>query len=259
VQLQVRRIREQQKQAALMADHIVCVSDALAEYLQQMVDIKGKPISTIPCAADRSKFFFDESIRKRVRKQLDIVDKIVVTYCGSFSHGWQVPDKILELVGAISETLPGEVFFLVLTPDREIAHQLVEGSMNSSNYRILTVNHSDVPKYLMASDLGLLLREEHILNAVASPTKFAEYLLCGVPVVVSKGIGDTSEIVQDLKGGVVLNGLTAEQDDLEKIADILCVSQGQAFRVKLSQAAAEILSKEIQLEQLLVVYTGTGE
>lgn len=50
------------------------------------------------------------------------------------------------------------------------------------------------------ADIGLLFRQKHELNLVASPTKYAEYALTGLLILVSPGIGD----LDDKKGSLRL-------------------------------------------------------
>ena len=49
-----------------------------------------------------------------------------------------------------------------------------------------SVPFTEVPKYLNAADVAFLIRDNHEMNAVASPTKLAEYLSCGLPVISSE-------------------------------------------------------------------------
>ncbi|MDQ3101430.1 MAG: glycosyltransferase, partial [Bacteroidota bacterium] len=56
--------------------------------------------------------------------------------------------------------------------------------------------HAQVHGVLAACDIGLLVRSRSVTNEVASPTKFAEYLHAGLPVLISENIGDLSELVQ---------------------------------------------------------------
>ena len=58
---------------------------------------------------------------------------------------------------------------------------------------------------LSAADFGLLLRENNIVNNVASPTKFAEYLMAGLPVIISNGIGDFSYFVRFKNVGICID------------------------------------------------------
>ena len=64
---------------------------------------------------------------------------------------------------------------------------------------------NEVPKYLLAADYGLLIRENTVTNQVASPVKFAEYLACGLPVIISRNLGDYSEFVTKNNCGYLLN------------------------------------------------------
>ena len=50
----------------------------------------------------------------------------------------------------------------------------------------------------------MLIRENTVTNQVASPTKFAEYLACGLPVIISDNLGDYSVFVETNGCGVNL-------------------------------------------------------
>ena len=68
------------------------------------------------------------------------------------------------------------------------------------------VSYKDINDYLNAADFGLLLREDTPTNNVASPTKFAEYLMAGLPTLISQGVGDLSEFVeQNPSSGMVVD------------------------------------------------------
>jgi glycosyltransferase involved in cell wall biosynthesis len=73
------------------------------------------------------------------------------------------------------------------------------------NVVIRCIAHGEIPPYLALADLGLLLRYPSPVNRVASPVKFAEYLACGVPVLVSRGVGDCAEVVRKERVGYVLD------------------------------------------------------
>ena len=45
------------------------------------------------------------------------------------------------------------------------------------------------------------------MNNVASPTKFAEYLMSGLPVIISPGIHDFANNIKKTRFGVVVSGL----------------------------------------------------
>lgn len=70
---------------------------------------------------------------------------------------------------------------------------------------ITSVSNYEVVKYLCASDIAVLLRENVPMNNVAAPTKFAEYILTGLPVIISQNVGDFSNFVIENDLGLVFN------------------------------------------------------
>src|SRR6185295_10953881 len=54
----------------------------------------------------------------------------------------------------------------------------------------------EAARLLCAADYGLLLRQDDVVNLVASPVKFGEYLACGVRPILTPHIGDQSDLCQ---------------------------------------------------------------
>jgi hypothetical protein len=59
--------------------------------------------------------------------------------------------------------------------------------------------------FLSKFEYGFLLREECVVNNVSSPIKLAEYLACGVNVIMSSSIKSYYPIVKLYNAGLVLN------------------------------------------------------
>jgi len=86
------------------------------------------------------------------------------------------------------------------------------------------VKHSEVTSVLAACDMGVLIREDSVTNQEASPTKFAEYLSAGLPVIISENLGDYSTFVRKYNCGMIANGKPldhVEQADPEKRAKMV--------------------------------------
>ena len=47
----------------------------------------------------------------------------------------------------------------------------------------------------------------------SSPTRLAEVLGCGIPVIVSEGVGDIDEIINKYKVGIIIKGSSKENFD----------------------------------------------
>jgi hypothetical protein len=58
--------------------------------------------------------------------------------------------------------------------------------------------------------------------AAAMPTKIAEFLACGRPMVVNKGLGDMDDFIQEFNAGVILDGTFDNlQESAARLVDIL--------------------------------------
>ena len=63
-----------------------------------------------------------------------------------------------------------------------------------SRITALSVPRDAVMRYLVACDVSFIIRERRLMNRVASPVKFAEYLAAGLAIVASPEIGDMSTL-----------------------------------------------------------------
>jgi|SRR5581483_6838187 len=76
---------------------------------------------------------------------------------------------------------------------------------------------SEMPARLLESHAGVcLLRGDAASATAATPTKVAEFLACGRPVVVSPGLGDLPALLESGRCGVVLAG--TDVDALDRAA-----------------------------------------
>jgi glycosyltransferase involved in cell wall biosynthesis len=56
----------------------------------------------------------------------------------------------------------------------------------------------------------------------AMPTKIAEFLACGRPMVVNKGLGDMDQFIKEFDAGVILDGSTDNlQESATKLVNLL--------------------------------------
>lgn len=104
--------------------------------------------------------------------------------------------EMLQLFARVREAR-ADARLLILTSVPELAHEHLreEDPTISDATLVRSVPPGQVARYLAVADLGLaILRPSFSMQAVA-PIKTAEYLLCGVPVAGTEGVGDTASLV----------------------------------------------------------------
>jgi glycosyltransferase involved in cell wall biosynthesis len=254
-----QRVFEQEKSAAKEADAVVCVSDAMAQYLRARFDVPANRITVVPCGVRIST---DEPSlhRDQVRERLGLTDRFVVAFCGS-THRWQLPAESARLSRMIQRYDP-KAHYLVLSPAPEQMREVLdEAGIPGNSSTILSVPHAEVAHYLAAADVGLLLREKSVVNQVASPVKFAEFLAAGTPVILSEGIGDYSTMVAKHDVGLVLPG-AAPSSDVENLVRRFIENlrrDGHAVRSRCRAVAREQLNADDGVSALRCVYAGLME
>ena len=67
--------------------------------------------------------------------------------------------------------------------------------VSEADYGLIGAAPSDVPSYLSASDAGLAFIKPCFSKLASSPTKYAEYLGCGLPLIINAGIGDSDALI----------------------------------------------------------------
>jgi len=241
----IQRLNYIEKYVIEYVDRVLCVSNEFRKHYLRKYNIEDKKINFVPCGVDINTFFYDCNIRNRIRKEMRLNDKLVFIYSGSM-YPLQMPEKTIRFLKEFYK-LDKEVFLLVLTFEIEKVQRFLDIELNlCNNYKVLKVNHKDVPIYLNAGDIGILLREKNIVNRVACPTKFAEYAACGLYIVMTDEIGDISEIVKNEKMGEVIKALkidemkTAAKKILAKRTEI----QKNENKEKISHLAKNIYSWE---------------
>jgi glycosyltransferase involved in cell wall biosynthesis len=88
---------------------------------------------------------------------------------------------------------------------------------------IESVTFAEMPSYMSQFKFGLILCKLENLQALAasSPTKAAEFLALGLPIIVSPCIGDLSQLVEKREIGVVLTEKSQIKDVIEKLLILL--------------------------------------
>ncbi|MBS1569596.1 MAG: hypothetical protein JST45_09150 [Bacteroidetes bacterium] len=197
----IAQFRAVEREAVLQTDMRLAVSQALVRHWQERYGYTGQQHVVIPCTLGRA---HEEHVGPggAMRSELGFAESdVVLVYSGSVA-GWQSFGLLGGLLrGALAEQPKLKVLFLS-PPDSGI-----DGLAAEFPGRVLRrfLQAEEVPQALQACDAALLVREDTLTNRVASPTKFAEYLANGLPVVISAHIGDFSQLVQVQRLGHVWN------------------------------------------------------
>jgi glycosyltransferase involved in cell wall biosynthesis len=190
------------------ADQIVVLSSALREDFISRFGVRA-PVEVIPCCVDVERFQYDPIARTLKRQELGLRNEKLFAYVGKLGPRYLVAE-LFGLFKMARERF-GEVHLLILSRDAPSGFASIANryGFGPSDYTVMHASHAEVPRWLSAADAGLALIRSAGCERGSSPVKIAEYLAMGLPVVVTGGIGDYSDLLARERVGVVLQGLDA--------------------------------------------------
>lgn len=218
--LEYRLLKRYEARAFRRADGVVVLTNALRRWVEERGWFGGRThVEAIPCCVDTRAFDVQIEARERVRQELGWErDAKVVVYAGSLGS-WYREDELARFAGILRRRSPSPLRFLLLTaarPDELVAMLRREG-LDGESVAVRRARPEDVPAYLSAGDVGLSFIKSCFSKMGSSPTKVAEYLACGLPVVLNGDIGDQSDLRTEDDACVVLDSY--EDDELVRAAD----------------------------------------
>lgn len=182
------------------------------------LDKNSRPVEVIPCCVDMERFATGPT-RKESREAIGVNGRYVIAYVGSFG-GWYLTEQMMDLFETARRTRP-ETFALILTQrDKDgIREQLKARGFADSDFLVESVSPSDIPKYLPAADVAISFIKSCYSKLSSSPTKIAEYLACGLPIVANTGVGDVDEVIESNGVGAIIQGFS-DSDYVTALATI---------------------------------------
>lgn len=198
-----------EKKCILNADYVVTLTQNSFEEMQQWEYVSSNvKFKIIPCCADLN-VFSSQTISKdeieQLKQKLSIEDKTVISYLGSIGT-WYMIDEMFDYFKQFKQEFSNAVF-LFITPEKEsdvmeiaLKHQLVKDDI-----RVVKAQRTEVPYYLSLSQFSLFFIKPTYSKKSSSPTKLAEIMAMGVPVICNSNVGDVEQQVLEAKAGVVIH------------------------------------------------------
>ncbi len=178
-----RAYQELEREFIRQADAVVTVSPEIAELLREDYRLPETPLVVRNTPIRETVGKIDP--KPSVREACGIADDVpLMVY-----SGWLAPERGLGTAVTAMPELPGVHLAIVSgrnTPEREKVLERAEVlGVRDRVHVVPYVPQYAVPDYLSSGDLGLFCSQRTLKYEISLPTKLAEYLHAGVPVVAS--------------------------------------------------------------------------
>jgi len=151
-------------------------------------------------------------------------EDVVFIYSGN-TQKWQNIDLMLSCINKIKNVKNYK--FIILTGEIEIIkNKLKEFSLSEKDNIIIDmVSPEELGNFYSIAHYGFVLRDEHILNHVANPTKLVEYMYYGIiPIVKSENLGDYKALGYEFIKYEDLNSKMQQKKSIKNIEIIKSIS-----------------------------------
>ena len=202
-------LRKAEKEQMRLAVNLSTVTDSYARYLTENEGLSPDKLHTVPCCVEFEQFRYNQSDRQQVRQRLGFSENHIVSIYTGKLGGIYLDDEAIEIILAARAYFGSERFrLIILSPDIESWQKRLErAGVSSEECYIGFVKQGEVVHYLSAADFAFSLHRPTPSKMGISPIKNGEYIANGLPVVIPKGIGDDSEIIEEMGFGVALSDL----------------------------------------------------
>ncbi|MBM4434767.1 MAG: glycosyltransferase family 4 protein [Chloroflexi bacterium] len=192
------------------ADAIVSLTDAGVKRFPEL-GYRLRPdvlVDVIPTCADLAQFAPGPPDRA-LAARLGLEGRRVVGCVGTLSN-WYLREPTLRYLAKLVRVLPDAVVLFVTREDHgALRADAGRAGLPASRAVFARAEFAEMPAYLRLLDVAVFFIKMCFSKTASAPTRLAELLGVGVPVVINDGIGDSGAIVRDHEAGVVLPQLDA--------------------------------------------------
>jgi colanic acid biosynthesis glycosyl transferase WcaI len=182
------------------ADRIVVVTPAFRDHLIRYWNVPGEKISIVENGVETDLFLPDPSAMD-LRRKLRLEDRFLVCYIGTMGNAHGL-DTLIATAEDLQTSMPNAMF-LVIGEGAE-KQRIVElaTARGLANLRFLGQQpREQIPAYVSAADLCLVMLKKTELFKTVIPTKLLEYMACERPVIVAVD-GQARQIIEEAEAGV---------------------------------------------------------
>ena len=211
--LPFRLTKGMESRAFAAADGIVTLTEKIWPAIQGWKGLRSRQVDheVIPCCTDLERFRFSDEDRFEVRKELNLEDQFVLVYSGSVG-GWYLTDQMADLFVELRKLKPDSHFLWLTGGPRDLVERIMRTrGIMATQFSVRNVKPADVPRYLCAADVGVAFYKPTFSRLATSPVKLAEYLACGLSVIINAGVGDSCSFVREQKLGAVVEDFNSHE------------------------------------------------
>ncbi len=210
------------------------------------------PVKVIPTAVDLDRFRPGLPLPAGGQH---LAGKRVLAICGALGSWYLLEEMIGFCATALSRGDADHVLILSEEDRAPAVAGLLRLGVPPADITDLGVPHDQAPLWFSLASAGILLIKSAPSKRASAPTKLAEFLACGVPVVTTPGIGDTEALLTGTSTGIIVRGhdTTSHEDALGELTALWSEGENLVDRCRATAV------RELSLAAAVRAYSGLYE
>ena len=225
-------------------DAVVTLTERIWPIIKEWEGLQGREVkhAVVPCCVDLASFRSDDEMRAKLRAELRLGARLTLVYSGSLD-GWYLTEGMADFFASVVRRRADAHLLWLTTGSRERVQQLMSTrGISEANFSVRAVAPKDMPSYLAAGDVGISFIKRCFSKLASSPTKNAEYLACGLPIVINAGIGDSDRLAQISDAAILLDDVNEQSFERAWLA-----FQNAIGNAQMKAKARELAKQEFDL------------
>lgn len=208
-----KHYKKKEKDFLMNADGIISLTEAAKKEILSKKGFVNLSIRVIPCCADLELFDYnkvDNADINKLKEDLGLSNEAkIITYLGSIG-GWYLTNEMFIFYKQLLEKYP-EFVLLFLTKDNPefVNKQAMKNEISENKIIVKYVEREKLPLFLALSNISIFFIRPTYSKIASSPTKHAELMGMGIPVICNS-IGDTGNIILHTKTGILVKEFNPE-------------------------------------------------
>ncbi|MEB3168337.1 MAG: glycosyltransferase [Synechococcaceae cyanobacterium] len=232
-----RALLELERRCLQEASGVVSLTQAAVGYLQERYpsELSGQRIAVIPTCADLQRFQPAEPAPAA---------PLVIGCIGTVLSGWFLIAWLRAFFEAIARADSTARFELISRDAPEaILAALQPAPAWAHRLRIQSATPPEMPAIVQRHTASVMFFTGGLSKLGSSPTRMAEVLGCGRPVVANPGVGDVEQVIRQHRVGVMARGDSAAEMDM-CVAELLALLQDPELANRCRRTAEALFSLE---------------
>ncbi len=247
--------KKKEKEFLSNADYVVSLTSTGKDIIKDNFGFREIPIEVIPCCADVNHFNYnnvDEAKKNEFIRELKLSDTdFVLIYLGSVGT-WYMPEEMMEFFSVLKSKKSNAKFLIITRDEPSFIYSMAEKfDLKSEDIIIRKANYPEIPALISLADLSIFFIKPVFSKKASSPTKLAELLGMGIPVICNANVGDLDIFFKEHELGILIKEFTSEEyvNAVEKIEELKRIPKEQ-----LRQTACNLFSLEEGIQKYFNIY-----